>query len=320
MFKEKGFRGSRAKIRLFHLIEKVGIKKVRDWIEQYFGRKLENEGVLLLKEPKEINNIIKLKDGFWGYKIVSNYGELNLKTLENIVYLVKYRDVKVRFGVDQNIYLISDNPQLEIENRGRDNLNIISCVGSRYCPLSLWDIKKDIEFLPTKRLKKLKIKVGFSGCLKGCGKHYHTDIGLIGLRTNLYAPTERAFRLFLGAIYDKNPYPARMLYYSVPKRVTNSLIETILDDFEESNCDSFMKFSRDVLLKYSTEFLQLWFVVREFFRLPKDLKEGFFNSNERDMVLKLGYFMGVDLKDKKDLSFKTREISHKLWDLKESRS
>ncbi len=72
----------------------------------------------------------------------------------------------------------------------------------------------------------------------------------------------RAFRLFLGAIYDKNPYPARMLYYSVPKRVTNSLIETILDDFEESNCDSFMKFSRDVLLKYSTEFLQLWLCKR----------------------------------------------------------
>ncbi len=164
-------------------------------------------------------------------------------------------------------------------------------------------------------MKRLNIKVGFSGCLKGCGRHYHSDIGLIGLRTNLYAPTERAFRVFLGATYSKeNIKPARMLYYSVPKRVMNSLINTILDDFEMSGYPSFMRFSQNILSNYSIQFLQLWYIAKEVFKLGRDDIKLFLSVDEVKVLNRLRDF--IDIEDSEDLSENIKELSHKLWDLK----
>jgi ferredoxin-nitrite reductase len=307
VFNEDGLRGSRSKTRMFHLIEKIGMESLREKIEIKFGSKLQRAGELLLKRKLRKIESLKIKDNLFIEKVESKYGEIKLTLLEKILEL---KDVTIRFGIDQNIYLISKKPINLKESR--KNLQITACVGARYCPLSLWDIKEDVDFLPIKRLKKLNIKVGFSGCLKGCGRHYHSDIGLIGLRTNLYAPTEKAFRVFLGAIYDTTP--ARMLYYSVPKRSFNSLLETILDDFETSKEKSFVDFSQKVLSKYSIETLQLWFLLKGLGEIQEDLQKLFLSGNEEFLLETLEKKFQINLKN---LNETIRKLSHELWDIKE---
>jgi len=99
-------RGSRAKIRLFHLIENLGMERVKSEIEKEFGSRIETEGELLVDVPKEIDSV-KLKDGYFGYRIVSQYGELSIDRLEEIVSLSKQNNIRIRFGIDQNIYIVS---------------------------------------------------------------------------------------------------------------------------------------------------------------------------------------------------------------------
>ncbi len=71
-----------------------------------------------------------------------------------------------------------------------------------------------------------------------------------------------------------------MLYYSVPKRAINTLIDNILDDFEISQYSDFMKFSQNVLSKYSIQFLQLWYVAKGIFRFKQNDIELFLSADE----------------------------------------
>ena len=50
-------------------------------------------------------------------------------------------------------------------------------------------------------MEKHGIKVGFSGCMKGCGRHKHADIGIVGLRSNKFGENDKAARIFLSGEY-----------------------------------------------------------------------------------------------------------------------
>jgi len=305
-FKEYGLRGSRAKTRLYHLIERDGIDKVREYIEEFYGNNLEAQGKLLLKNSTDTIKGVE----YLSFK--GHYGEFDSDTLIDIANEAKNGGYVVRLSPTQEIFLIKPK---EDNITQIDSSSIIACAGARYCPLSLWDIKNDIDSFPIDRMKSLKVSFGVSGCLKGCGRHYHSDIGVIGLRTNLYAPTERAGRVYLGATQVPNPTPARMLYYSVPLRKLNDLIETILDDFQNCPYSKFEEFSRNVLNRYDIEFLQLWYIVRGLYSLDESIFDNFYQA-KRDLILR--EFNNLDNFPKgESIEESIRQLSHRLWDLKE---
>ena len=126
------------------------------------------------------------------------------------------------------------------------------------------DMKEEAEILPTERLGKLGVRLGYSGCLKGCGKHQHADIGLIGLRTAIYGPTQKSVRLFLGGQYSEGKTTARLILMAIPLHGLNDMIGTILDTFEQSRYDDFETFSREILNRFSTDFLALWFLAKHY--------------------------------------------------------
>jgi ferredoxin-nitrite reductase len=194
---------------------------------------------------------------------------------------------------------------------------LTACAGSRYCPLSLWDIKEDMSELPIDDFKTHQISLGFSGCLKGCGRHYHSDIGLIGLRTNLYGETEKAFRIFLGATQSPVAVSSRMLYYSVPLRCSQSLFDVILEDFKLSRYTSFASFSHAVLNRYEIEFLQLWYLFRQSNTAESLLLLNLFlNTSERTKSIELFTEIRRVTDQKEIIAYNelTKILSHQLWD------
>jgi len=313
-YHEHGLRGSRSKTRLFHLIENAGMDQVRIWIGNVYGRELECAGELLMGSS-EYRAETLLRNSASGSVYATRYGESSVDELREMLVMAKQYQAEIRLGVDQNFHLIPLKENIS-SHAGTETL-LTACAGSRYCPLSLWDVKQDMSELPIDDFKIHQISLGFSGCLKGCGRHYHTDIGLIGLRTNLYGETEKAFRIFLGATQFPVAVPSRMLYYSVPLRCAKALFAVILKDFKESGYDSFSNFSHAVLNRYEIEFLQLWYLFRQDYAAESQpLLKMFLDTSDktkgRDLFREIKIV--TDQKDITKYSELTRIISHQLWD------
>ena len=319
-YRKHGPRGSRAKTRLFHLIEAIGMARMRELIETEYGHSLLPAGELKMRSSIE-NRDLRLPIQRHG-----RHGEIGAEDLKRIVDEAREHNLTLRLTPHQELWLFESEElkvkREELNNRHsqRSTLNaqfasagsVTACAGSRYCPLSLWDIKEDLDLLPMKRLRDLGVSLGFSGCLKGCGRHYHSDLGLIGLRTNLYAETERAARVFLGALQAPQAAPGRMLYYSVPLRMLEELIHTILDDFEASALPAFEAFSRTVLSRYSVEFLQLWYLLRQLYDLDETWINLFLSVNEEKLLQQMEQL--ENFPSHEEIYEITRELSHRLWD------
>ncbi len=287
-------RGSRAKLRLFYLIQNLGFKKIRELIENELEKKLPNEGTLLVKSSKEFNEPIFTR--YYG-----RFGEIDANEILDATKTFNEFRLSPR-----QILLALDKTK---EPKNSNLLDITTCAGSRYCALSLWDIKRDLDENLLNLLQKYKISFGFSGCLKGCGRHYHCDIGFIGLRTNLYAKTELAIRVFIGSVQKPLQTAGRLLYYSVPKRAINKLLFDIIDDFETSIYKSFEEFSYNILNRYDIEFLQLWYILKGLKMVDKNHQREFLKLNSSAILQSLNLDLNNQLITK---------LSHKLWDLDEN--
>ncbi len=313
-YHEHGLRGSRSKTRMFHLIENAGMDQVRIWIEEKLGLELESAGELQMR-ASEYRSKTVLKSSTLGAIYTTRYGESSVDELREMLVLAKQYQAEIRLGADQNFHLIPSSES--IVSPAKAETLLTACAGSRYCPLSLWDIKQDMSELPIEDLKTYQISMGFSGCLKGCGRHYHSDIGLIGLRTNLYGETEKAFRIFLGATQSPVAVPSRMLYYSVPLRCSQSLFDVILEDFKLSGYTSFANFSHEILNRYEIELLQLWYLFRQSYTSESLLLLNLFldtSEGTKNIELFTEIKALADQKEVMEYNELTRILSHQLWD------
>ena len=316
-YQKHGLRGSRSKIRLFHLIEKEGMVQLRVWIEKSFGKSLETAGILLMSSSYYQRETL-LKEGGIASVYPSRYGESSSDALYTLLSYAKKEGTEIRLGIDQNFHLLG--VEEKVVRPFEEASLITACAGARYCSLSLWDIKEDVHLLPLEKLKKYNISLGFSGCLKGCGRHYFTDMGLIGLRTNLYGKTEKALRVFMGAVETPEVQPSRMLYYSVPLRNITELFNVIFDDFERSTLTDFETFSYTVLNQHSIEFLQLWYIARQLYVMDASIFALFFNTSEMELneAKIFAYLKEITKGSEHEVyAMLTRELSHLLWDQQE---
>ncbi|NPA04349.1 MAG: hypothetical protein GXO61_05735 [Epsilonproteobacteria bacterium] len=219
-------RKSRSKIRLFHHIERVGIEKFRQQIQYFCPFPVLPKGEELLKEER-IKSIYHTPKGVV-YRVPFN----------KLFYSLIQDSQEIRLGVDQHLYLLNPKTPPAVSKPSY----ILSCVGSKFCTFSLFDTKKEATNLPTERLAELNVTVGYSGCLKGCGRHFVSDIGLVGIRTNSFGKVERGVRFYLTTNEG-----AKLIFWAVPLRKLNQLIELVLDLYEESDFKSFKEFSNELI-------------------------------------------------------------------------
>ena len=310
-YRRYGLRGSRAKIRLYHLIAERGMAQVRCWIEESYGKPLSSAGIGRMHVSSRHTIETNLQIRRYG-----SYGELSPDTLLSLLQESESETQHLRLTPHQELWVI-DPKRSPIAQRDNNHAVVTACAGSRYCPLSLWDIKQDLPDLPLQQLRQHGISLGFSGCLKGCGRHYHSDLGLIGLRTSNYGLPERAVRIFLGAVESPSPAPARMLYYVVPTRKLTQLLQLIIEDFEMSGYETFASYSQHLLRRYSAAFLQLWYMCRQ--RVPKEklpydlfFRAAVTETDEQQIITQLYRIM--DFPQEQSLYDSIRILSHQLWD------
>ncbi len=305
-----GLRGSRSKTTLFHLLESIGIEVFVKKISQFYPEKMESKGQLSLDKNAPSSYQV-LNDGSYGYCYQSRFGVIDLETWERLLSFAIDKKLQIRFGVDQNLYFLGLKEKSVPFNSLLGASNVTACAGSHYCALSLWDIKSETSYLPLKKIEKYNIHIGFSGCLKGCGRHYHCDIGLVGLRTNTYGKTQKAARVYLGGIYSRPGVAARLIFPVVPLEHLAALIEKMIESYIKSDMDDFESFSETCLNKFSTEFLMMWFLASLY------LKEEIYLEpcSEEKLYQKLEQYPDFPSFAKDDKYMQSINImKHALWD------
>jgi ferredoxin-nitrite reductase len=312
VFNKYGLRLDRERTRLFHLLEDIGMEKFRSYLQEEYNKTFCTKGETLL-EKVSFDEYEKLKDGSFSFCYRSEFARLYSDELLNISNYACSNKLEVRIGIDQQLYLLNlKNNKITLENFNK-NRTIIACAGSEYCPYAYWNIKDEISFLPLDKIEKHNLLLGFSGCLKGCAKHEHSDIGLVGLKSNIYGVREKTARIYIGALYTNGEKTAKRVFNTVPLNSLKEILSIIIDEFEESGYRTFEDFARDVLHKYSNSFLNLWFLAK--FSTKKKV---YLDSQDYIQLLEDNFknesFIEY-IEDNYDEAIKF--LSHSLWNKKE---
>ncbi len=281
-FYKRGSRFSRSKTRLFYLIEEIGIQQLRSYIEKEYDRSFETAGNLQLEKAK-FGSFEQLNDGTYAYRYQTNFSRLKADEILRVADFAQKSDAEIRFGIDQNIYLLGLKEQTVPFEHTMENSTVLTCAGN-LCPYAVWSIKDDTEYLPLEKIEEHQIHIGFSGCAKGCGRHQHTDIGLIGLKTSHFGDTEGGARVHLGAEHSDGASTARMLFSMVPFVHLKKLISVIIELYEQSSYDDFESYAKHELNHFSIEFLSLWYLFnikhQTVVKLPEAVNKDFISELE----------------------------------------
>ncbi len=256
-FYQHGSRFSRSKTRLFYMIEDIGIEGLKELIQTQYKKEFETAGSLEL-EHIDFQEFEELKDGTYAFCYQSDFGRLQADEMHQISNFALEKNAQIRIGIDQNIYLIGlTNKEIPFGSAALSS-TVVACAGN-LCPYAVWSIKDEAhQYLPLEKIYKHNIKVGFSGCAKGCGRHRHTDIGLIGLKTNNFGDTDGGARIFIGAEHDTGKSVARQLFSMVPFVHLKETMTLVVELFELSGYKNFQLYAHHILNNYSEDFLALW--------------------------------------------------------------
>ena len=263
-FMEHGLRANRVRTRLFHLIEEVGISKVREYIQTYYKKGLTGAGENL-DDTTTFKPTLTLKDGTYAHTYTTDFGRIDVDELLTLNDYCHTNNLTLRLGTNHHLYICRDtNEKLMLTCKKRPR-TVLACAGSEYCPYSYWSIKDETSYLPLEAIERYNIKVGFSGCLKGCAKHQHSDIGIVGLRTNLFGAPQKSARIFLGVNAPHSV--AREIFTTIPLPHLKPILTLIVDEFTKSGYESFEIFSAEVLNRLSPPFLELYFLAKYYLNL-----------------------------------------------------
>ncbi len=256
-FYTHGSRFSRSKTRLFYMIKEIGLEKLKELIESVYNKKFVSAGELQL-EHVDFKEFEELSDGTFAFSYQSDFGRLSPKEMRDVSDFATQIDGEIRVGIDQNIYILGlQNREVPFSSPALSS-TIVACAGN-LCPYAVWNIKDEArDYLPLEKIYTNRIKIGFSGCAKGCGRHRHTDIGLIGLKTNNFGDTDGGTRVFIGAEHDNGQSVARQLFSMVPYVHLKETITLVVNLFEQSGYQNFQLYSHHILNRYSEDFLALW--------------------------------------------------------------
>jgi len=270
-YRTYGLRGSRAKTRLFHLLCEIGMDAFVEKVKEFYPHGIRTQGETA-SGKRNTDALRKLKDGTFGLCYQTRFGKIDAESLEALLAYAGAEELQIRLGIDQNIYLLGAKEEHVPFKMVPGASLVTACAGSSYCALSLWDVKAETEYLPIEKIEKHHIRVGFSGCLKGCGRHHHADIGLVGLRTNVFGETQKAARVFLGGEYSRGKAVARLLFHAVPLKYLSTLLEAVIDEFESSEEEDFEMFCSRYVNRHSSHFMTLWFLAKLYLDTPIQLE------------------------------------------------
>lgn len=201
-YRDHGLRESRARSRLVHLILKMGMRWMRDQVEQRTGQRFPSAGVDA-RGADDCNELglIRSADGTTTSVGLSvPMGRITGDQLERAGELAgRFGDGTLRLTADQNLLIprieadaldqvLADPLLATLPHRPHPAAaGTISCTGSSQCSMAVIDSKRHAARLADELAERLpdcrRLRIHWSACRAGCGRHAIADIGLVGRKT-----------------------------------------------------------------------------------------------------------------------------------------
>ena len=231
LFRDHGDRTSRKHARLKFVVDRLGIEKCRELLEGIFKDEGVDTASFEIEPIKECGVDIPsrpLRDidprdtnGLCIQRIMIPKGELSSNDFRRIAELAEiYGDKHIYTTNRQNLeihgvseakkdQLQQEVNKLDFKGDGFYGLqDIVSCVGTTYCPLAvtqthkLFDILQSIVNEDKYELVRSKILVNITGCPNSCGQHYIADIGFRGMRIRQETGSVESYQVRVGGSLD----------------------------------------------------------------------------------------------------------------------
>lgn len=271
IFKRFGFRDNRNKNRLVFLIESVGMEELGKAIRQNAGVEFLSAGDTLTKvEFNESNQgKVQLRDGSFAVHMVVPSGIFSGSDLVAVSEAAcKFGSGEIRFDVEQSLYMLGvrDVDALLQEDifkkyKSVDSVyknNLIACAGTQNCVFGVIENKSDAikmaEYLEQKvPLIEGKVRMYWSGCVKGCGLHGLADIGFEGCKVKVGDELEGGVNISLGGKMTNDALEGYTIIKSAPLRYAHFYVETLMREYKrlKNRGESFESFGDRVLKSYS---------------------------------------------------------------------
>ncbi len=340
-----GFRDNRNRNRLFFLVEDVGIEEISSAIREYAGFDFATSGKTLTKMDNEDcdQGKILLRDGKFALHVVVPAGVFGGKELIEAASIVKeYGYGKLSLDIEQNIYLQGVGKE-SIEKVFKEKFfktyqplaspylnHLIACAGEKHCRFGVIPNKPDAIELSKYLEEKVplgrdsKVRMYWSGCVKGCGLHDLGDIGFEGCKAKVNGTSEYGVHVFLGGKNTRDAQIGYSVLKSVPLRFLRFYVESLMLEYRRlrKKDETFERFNTRVLSQYSKEAIGFMMMLMAYVREKKmDINIGFKENirsgkNENFEIFELGMKLYKEVMGRKayDLTEDFRPVFPKKLD------
>ena len=277
LFRDYGFRDNRNKNRLHFLIAAVGMEALAAAIRERAGIDFAPAGETLTRmdygEPDQ--GRVQQRDGTFAVHAVVPSGVFSGSDLIDAAGLgVKYGDGRIRLDVEQSLYLVgvgADQTDALLKEPffGRYKSaaspyfnHLVACAGTDHCPFGVIPNKPDAiemaqyleEAVP---LEGGRIRMYWSGCVKGCGIHGVGDIGFEGCKAKVDGATEYGVHITVGGKLTGEGEEGYSVVKSAPLRFARYYVESLVREYRRLRLprESFEDFHDRVLGGYSRSYI-----------------------------------------------------------------
>lgn len=215
--RDHGNREERKQARFKYTVERLGVEKVRELVEEYCGFKLEDAREFHFEDNTDRFGWVEGTDGKNHCCLYIENGRLKGEQKIGVRKIAEIHDGDFRMTMNQNLIIaqVSDEKRPEIEalmkEYGLDTFengslllrNSMACVALPTCGLALAEserylpslIKKFDDILEKAGLENDSITMRMTGCPNGCARPYLAEIGFVGTGPGKY-------NLYLGASHN----------------------------------------------------------------------------------------------------------------------
>lgn len=298
LYRDYGFRDNRNKNRLHFLIEAVGMEALAAAIREKAGIDFATAGETLTQMDNTTpdQGRVQMKDGSFAVHAVVPSGVFGGEDLVAAADAAQtYGDGRIRLDIEQSLYVLGvdevrcdallQTPFFEkYKSVSSPYFNhLIACAGTEHCPFGVIPNKPDAiamaEYLgKAVPLEGGRVRMYWSGCVKGCGLHGIGDVGFEGCKAKVDGATEYGVHITLGGKLTGEGHEGYSVMKSVPLRYARFFVESLMREYRRLRkpAEGFGDFHDRVLANYSPAAIGFMMQLQAYLRHKRiDLEMGF---------------------------------------------